>query len=333
MIATLYAAVARRRREWFANRPELRRRLRRPVISVGNIAVGGRGKTPFTAAVARVLLDLGEVPAILSRGYARMDRAEGTVIVRDREGIRADVARAGDEPFMLARQLDGAIVMSGADRYVSGRLAEHHLGATVHLLDDGFQHFQLDRDTDIVLVSRADLGSARTLPSGHLREPADVLIAADAIVALDEGVEERLPPVHEDAKVFRAARRTGAAVFEGTGGAVAPGSRVVAAAGIADPDRFFESLSQAGWQLAATRSYRDHHPYSARDVASLFELAVSTGAQAVMTTEKDVVRMLMHRPFRHPVGWLPLTMEPEPRGEFRAWLASSVGAARDSVIA
>lgn len=333
MISTLYAAVARRRREWFANRPEQRRRLRRPVISIGNIAAGGRGKTPFTAAVARLLLERGEVPAILSRGYARMDQADGAVIVRDREGIRADVARAGDEPFMLARQLDGAIVMSGADRYVSGRLAEHHLGATVHLLDDGFQHFQLDRDADIVLVSRADLAGALTLPSGHLREPADVLIAADALVALDEGVEERLPRLHEDARVFRAARRTGAAVFEDTGGAAAPGGRVVAAAGIAEPDRFFEALSRAGWQIAATRSFRDHHPYSARDLASLFELAASTGARAVMTTEKDVVRMLMHRPFRHPVGWLPLTMEPEPRGEFRAWLASAVGAARDSVIA
>lgn len=333
MIAALYAAVARRRREWFANHPEARQRLRRPVISIGNIAAGGRGKTPLTAAVARVLLELGEVPSVLSRGYARTEHADGAVIVRDPKGIRADVARAGDEPFMLARQLDGAIVMSGADRYVSGRLAEHHLGATVHLLDDGFQHFQLDRDGDIVLVSGADLAGASTLPSGHLREPADVLIAADAIVALDEGVEAALPRLHDDAVVFRAIRRTGAASFEGQGKAVVPGSRVVAVAGIANPGAFFEDVSRAGWQVAATRSFRDHHPYTARDLANVFALVGSTDARAVMTTEKDLVRMLSHRPFRHPVGWLPLTMEAEPAADFRAWLASVVGAARDSVIA
>ena len=333
MIAALYAAVARRRREWFANHPEARRRLRRPVISIGNIAAGGRGKTPLTAAVARALLELGEVPSVLSRGYARTQQTDGAVIVRDREGIRADVARAGDEPFMLARQLDGAIVMAGADRYVSGCLAEHHLGATVHLLDDGFQHFQLDRDADIVLVSRADLAGASTLPSGHLREPADVLIVADAIVALDDGVEAALPGLHQDAVVFRAIRRTGAAVFEGAGGGVAAGSRVVAVAGIANPEAFFEDVSRAGWQITATRSFRDHYPYSSRDLANVFELVASTDARAVMTTEKDVVRMLSHRPFRRPVGWLPLTMEAEPAAEFRAWLASAVGAARDSVIA
>src|SRR5215203_292482 len=115
MLSTLYAAVARRRREWYASRPDARRRLRRPVISIGNIAAGGRGKTPFTATVARLLLDLGERPAILSRGYARARPEDGAVVVRDAHGIRADLARAGDEPFMLARQLSGAIVVSSPD--------------------------------------------------------------------------------------------------------------------------------------------------------------------------------------------------------------------------
>src|SRR5688500_12551469 len=137
MISSMYAAIARRRREWYAARPDARRRLRHPVISIGNIAAGGRGKTPFTASVARMLMELGERPAILSRGYRRTRSEDGAVIVRDAGEIRADVARAGDEPFMLARQLPGAIVISSADRYLAGRLAEHHLGATAHLLDDG----------------------------------------------------------------------------------------------------------------------------------------------------------------------------------------------------
>lgn len=334
MISTLYAAVARRRREWYANHPDARRRLRRPVISIGNIAAGGRGKTPFTAAVARMLQDLGEVPAVLSRGYARTDATDGSVVVRDRDGLLADVARAGDEPFMLARQLEGAIVVSGADRYVGGRLAEHHLGATVHLLDDGFQHFQLDRDADIVLVSRADLEGAPTLPSGRLREPADVLIAADAIVAVDAGLGTGdLPRIHADAVVYAATRVTGAVVFERDTRTVPPKSRVIGVAGIADPASFFDAISRDGWDVAATRTFRDHHPYRARDVAALFDIAAGAGAVALVTTEKDFVRLLAHRPFRLPVGWVPLTMEPEPRAEFRAWLASAVAAARDSVIA
>ena len=127
MIASLYAAVARRRREWYAAHPEARHRLRRPVISIGNIAAGGRGKTPFTAAVSRMLLELGERPAILSRGYARTEADDGVVIVRDALGIRADVARAGDEPFMLARQLPGVVVLTSANRYLAGRLADASL--------------------------------------------------------------------------------------------------------------------------------------------------------------------------------------------------------------
>lgn len=329
MISTLYAAVARRRREWYANHPAARARLRHPVVSIGNIAVGGRGKTPFTATVARLLLEMGEVPAVLSRGYARTDARDSPVVVRDRHEIRADVARSGDEPFMLARQLPGAIVIAGPDRFASGRLAEGELGATVHVLDDGFQHFKVDRDADIVLVSRGDLDAARTLPSGHLREPADVLIAADAIVAVDTGMVITAP----HAVVFGARRETKPAVFDPDARAVRPGSRVVGIAGIAGPEAFFTALTRDGWEVAATRSFRDHHPYSARDVAALFDLAASVGAAALVTTEKDFVRLLAHRPFRLPVGWLPLTMEPEPYEDFRAWLTSVVGAARDSVIA
>ena len=244
------------------------------MLSVGNIATGGRGKTPFTATIARLLLELGERPAILSRGYGRTDPVEGAVVVRDAEGIRADLARSGDEPFMLARQLEGAIVMSGADRYLSGRLAEHHLGATVHVLDDGFQHFALDRDLDIVLVSAADLNGARTLPAGRLREPSDVLIAADAIVCTDGETAISVP----DIPVFRAVRTIGEVVFDETGPPPpAAGATVLAVAGIATPERFFEALAQAGWQAGATMTFRDHYPYTAHDVARFARAAAAAG--------------------------------------------------------
>ncbi len=325
MISSLYAAVARRRREWYAARPEARRRLRHPVISIGNIASGGRGKTPFTAAVARILLQLGERPAILSRGYARTREDDGVVIVRDAAGIRADVARAGDEPFMLARQLPGVIVVTSTDRYLAGRLAEHQLGATVHVLDDGFQHFQLDRDADVVLVAGADLDGV-TFPSGRLREPPDVLVAADAIVALGEGISAG---AHR--AVFRVRRTNGAPVFDGP--PPSPGGAVFAVAAIADPEPFFSALEDAGLRVAGRTAFRDHHPYSTRDVQKIFSDASAAGATALLTTEKDYVRLLRHRPFPMPVGWLPLTMEPEPLADFQRWLASSIASTRDIVIA
>ena len=325
MISAVYAAAARRRREWYAARPDARRRLRHPVISIGNIASGGRGKTPLVASLSRILLELGERPAILSRGYARQQPQDGAVVVRDAHGIRADVARSGDEPFMLARQLPGAIVISSPDRYLAGRLAEHHLGATVHLLDDGFQHFQIDRDIDIVLVARADLEGGTTFPAGRLREPPDVLLAADAIVALDD--VEIPDPV---APVFRAAREIGEPVFDPP---PRSGSRaVVALAGIADPQAFFAGLSSRGWELVATRTFADHHAYSRRDLAAVFAAAAAAGAAAVLTTEKDYVRLLPYRPFPLPLGRVPLTMEAEPGAEFRQWLVSSIASARDIVL-
>ena len=330
MISTLYAALARRRREWYASHPQRRQRLRRPVVSVGNLAVGGRGKTPFTATVARLLLEHGEVPAILSRGYGRTDDRDPIVVVRDRDALRADVARSGDEPFMLARQLTGAIVVAGPDRFRGGTLAETQLGATVHVLDDGFQHLQLDRDADIVLVAATDLRDAATLPGGRLREPPDVLIAADAIVCVDDVAQVATPHV----PVFRAVRATSPVVFDSDRIAAphAPGP-VVALAGIADPEPFSEAVTAAGWTIAASRVFRDHHPYSDADVQRLLDQAQAAGAVAIVTTEKDYVRLLPHRPFRIPVGFLPLTMTPEPLDDFRRWLASAVAGARDTVIA
>ena len=326
MISSIYAAAARRRREWYAARPQSRKRLRHPVISIGNIAVGGRGKTPFTAAVARILLETGEIPAVLSRGYRRTG-GDGAVVVRDRAGMRADLARSGDEPLMLARELPGAIVMSGADRYVSGRVAELHLGATVHVLDDGFQHLQLDRDVDIVLVNADDL-AAKTLPGGRLREPPDVLIAADAIVAVDDSVRINAP----HAAVFGARRSVAPVRFEAGGAPCSLDGPVMAIAGIADPAGFFSALTSAGSTLVATRAFADHHAYSARDIAQVMTAARAAGAAAVVTTAKDLVRLRPFRPFAMPIGWAPLTMEPEPPDEFRRWLAAAVAAARDSTI-
>jgi tetraacyldisaccharide 4'-kinase len=322
LLSTLYAAIARRRREFYAARPDRRRRLRRPVVSVGNLAVGGRGKTPVVACLARLLVEMGERPAILSRGYRRRRPDDGVVVVRDADAIRADLDRAGDEPLMLARQLPGVPVLVSSDRYVAGRLAEQQLGATVHVLDDGFQHLQLDRDVDLVIVAAEDVSAdARTLPEGRLREMPDALIAADAVLAMDGSVLE-----HASREAAPAAFRLRRIVGEIEKGPI------MAVAGIAGPERFFEDLRNAGHAVVATAAFRDHHRYSRRDLDRLARTARAAGAARVVTTEKDFVRLLPFRPFPLPIDWVPLTMEPDPLPDFRAWLAAALNAARDVVV-
>ena len=178
----LYSALARLRRTKVETTPGASRRLNRPVVSIGNLVVGGSGKTPLAALVARLLAEAGERPAVLSRGYARTDPDDGVTIVSDGQRLRADLARAGDEPLLLARSLPGVAVLVCADRYLAGCLAEQHLGATVHVLDDGFQHMQLARDVNLLIVDRADVERPRLLPSGRLREPLSAARAADAVL-------------------------------------------------------------------------------------------------------------------------------------------------------
>jgi tetraacyldisaccharide 4'-kinase len=323
-MSTLFAAVARRRRERYARLPELRKRLRTPVISVGNLAVGGRGKTPVVACIARLLRDAGEHPAILSRGYGREQPVDGVVVVRDRAGIRADLPRSGDEPLMLARQLPGVSVLVSEDRHLAGRLAEHQLGSTVHILDDGLQHLQLDRDIEIVLVGREDVAKPLTLPAGRLREPLDTLIVADAILAEDGVVIES---AGLEAPVFNISRTMGAPVFDPPQPAL---DRTFAIAGIASPETFFSQLQSMGVELVGALRFRDHHPFSRADVQRIVSAARRAGASFMLTTEKDYVRLLPFRPFPLPLGFVPLTMEPRPIGDFRAWLAAGLRAARDT---
>jgi tetraacyldisaccharide 4'-kinase len=305
----------------------MRRTLSRPVISIGNLAVGGRAKTPLTALVAARLRALGERPAILSRGYARKDAADGVVVVRDPDGIRADLDRAGDEPLMLARQLDGVAVLASTSRYLAGRLAEHHFGCTVHVLDDGFQHFDLHRNADIVAIARADLEGAETLPSGRLREPIDAMEAADVIVDLDD-LEGALTDLGRP--IWRARRRLGAArLVDAAATPVTPSAGpVLAVAGIAHPAGFFRDLSLAGWGIVHEMPYRDHHPYTVSDVARMTSTARSSGARLILTTEKDMVRLLPFRPFAVTVAYVPMTLEIDPAAALDEWLVRTIGDAR-----
>ena len=286
---------------------------------------------------------MGERPAILSRGYGRRDAGDGVVVVRDPDGIRADLDRAGDEPLMLARQLDGVAVVVCPDRHLAGRLAEHHFGCTVHVLDDGFQHFTLRRDADIVVVTKEDLppegGSymPETFPAGRLREPIDVLEAADAVIQLEagSGTPEAGSGKREagHSQRFWRAKRVQLPVraADPASPPVVPGAGpILAVAGIANPDGFFADLRAAGWTIARDLRFRDHHRYSPADMKGLEDAARACGARAIVTTEKDLVRLLPFRPFRVAVGCAPMAIELESPGTFDAWLMERVHAARQA---
>ena len=260
----------------------MRRRLDAPVISIGNLTIGGSGKTPLAAEVARALLAMGERPSILSRGYARKIFDEGVVIVSDGNRVLVDVERSGDEPQMLAWAVPRAAVLVSSSRYVAGRIAETRLGCTVHVLDDGFQHFDLMRDIDL-LVS-PDASDTRALPFGRLREPLDAASAADALLVDADVRSAELQPGHaRDAHpAFTFSRRLGGP---------APDVPAFAFAGIAKPQRFFTDLEKAGWKLTGRRSFGDHHHYSAPELEEIERAAISSGAAVILTTEKDLVRL------------------------------------------
>jgi tetraacyldisaccharide 4'-kinase len=295
------------------------------VISIGNLAAGGRAKTPMAALVAAALRDAGERPSILSRGYARRRSDDGVVVVRDPAGVRADLDRSGDEPLMLARQLDGVAVLVSSSRFLAGRLAETQFDCTVHVLDDGFQHFDVRRDADLVIVAPSDIDRPVTLPSGRLREPVDALRAADALVWLDGGpgvraISSKLAAlVSPGIPLWRASRAIGSATTT---------EPVVAAAGIAAPAGFFSALRASGWTIALEAPFRDHHRYSRSDLAALAAGARSAGATRIVTTEKDFVRLLPFRPWPLPIEAVPMTLELDDRAGLVAWLLSVTSVAR-----
>jgi tetraacyldisaccharide 4'-kinase len=306
----LYGRIARARRAWYDRRPSARRRLDRPVISVGNLSVGGTGKTPLVAELARWLLSQGERPAILTRGYARRDRTAEPAVVADGTRVLLPVAAAGDEPLMLARAVPGAVVVVGASRYDAGRHAETALAATVHLLDDGFQHLPLARDLDIVVTAAGSLARDHVLPKGRLREPLDVLRQAAVLVvvggddqdAADEGARYGV------ATAVGARRVLGMPI--GVGGGVPPvGASVVAVAGIGQPQQFEDGLMAAGWRVAETLRFADHHWYTAGDLAGIAAAVARHGAWGVLTTDKDAVRLEPLGPMPCPVARVPLTLE------------------------
>jgi tetraacyldisaccharide 4'-kinase len=266
------------------------RNVQGPVVSVGNLSVGGSGKTPFVLLLGE-LLKAREVPFdILSRGYGRQKR--GLALVDPGGSAR----EFGDEPVLLARRL-GVQVIVGEDRHEAGLFAEKSFGPQLHLLDDGFQHRALARDFDIVLVTPEDARD-QLLPSGRLREPLSSLARADAVV-LSSGASPASFPLN--GKLVWRVRR-GIVLTD------VP-SRPVVFCGIARPQNFLLQLRTAAIEPVAQALYRDHHAYSERDIQDLLKLRQQSEADGFITTEKDAINLGGYLDALKPVAVIPVKME------------------------
>ncbi len=298
-----------------------RRRLPCPVVSVGNLTVGGTGKTPLVIMLAGWLLARGTRVGVLSRGYRRQGR-NPLLLVSDGRTLLAGPAEAGDEPYLIARRCPGAVVAVGADRHRLGQWVLEQCPIDCFLLDDGFQHLALHRDVDLLLVDASDPGGLEGLfPAGRLREPLSAASRASAVMLtrIDRTSEWKdplvklvaacgpdTPPIH--------VKFTADALVDVTAGGLEDvkylsGKTGIAFSGIGNAGSFRCLLDQQGLQVLGERIFPDHHTYTSDDVLEIVRLAEGVGAELILTTEKDAGKVAGLFPAEHPVFALRLGTE------------------------
>jgi len=330
-LSALYGAITRSRTALYERGTFRTFKLERPVISIGNITTGGTGKTPLVEWVARVLAGSGKKVCILTRGYGR-ENPRNRVLVSDGTTVFADPSQAGDEPFQLATDLIGvAAVISDADRFAAGQGAIQHLSTDCFVLDDGFQHLQLARDLNIVAVDATDpWGGRQMLPYGRLREPLTGLKRADCIVLTRceqvddlERTRKEIAKRTGDRPVFYArikSRRI--APIQQSITKAQPPEPIAGFCAVGNPQSFFTHLNREGHQLVLQKSFRDHHVYTQDDVAKLSKAAMHAGAQSLMTTAKDAVK-LRGLQFEIPCYSLEIDLEIENDSELKRMILES----------
>jgi len=321
------------RRGWLKTR-----HLNRPVVSVGNLSVGGTGKTPLVILMAQTLLAGGHRPCILTRGYGRRGGKELIVLEPGPDRV-ADPRQVGDEPATLARALPNVPIIVSPDRLRGGIIGEQRFQATVHLLDDGFQYLALYRDLDVVLldVTRPPSDDA-LLPAGRGREPFSALRRAQWVILTRTelgdagGWQGRVQALNPRARIFHCSTKFAGFVDARTGlsepHANLLHNKVAAFCGIGNPAAFFADLRSWGFWVVAESVFLDHHLYRRHELDNIFALARRAGAEATLTTEKDLMNL--------PPGWdvpMPLfacCIHPEIEGkmEFERALLAEVEAAR-----
>jgi len=306
-----------------------RARLAGPVVSVGNLGVGGSGKTPVVARVATILRDSGHPVAILSRGYGGSFRGEA-LVVGDGSRVLASADEAGDEPVMLARSLRGVVVAVGPRRDLVGRHVEARFGRRVHVLDDGFQHLRVERWLDLLCLDVGDLDD-RPLPAGRLRERPSAAARADLVLLTrtEAASEKELQTLESRLGVdrcFRVSRRV-AGWTRLDGVPAAPPARAFLLAAIARPDRFAADVAGCGVEVVGRSFFRDHHRFRADELGSVAGRARAAGAQAIVTTAKDAVRLEGRWPFEPAALVMAIAADIADEGRLRARLLAAVGTA------
>ena len=293
--AWLYSLALRLRADLYRIGMLKTHRLTRPVVSIGNITVGGTGKTPVTAYIARFLLAQGYRVAVLSRGYGGSLEGQ-TCVVSDGASIMLSARECGDEPYLLASTVPGLMVVIGTDRYAAGQLAIQQLSPDIFLLDDGFQHLRLYRDLNILLLDFSrPFGNGWTLPAGILREPSSEVRRADlaiftrapegATITTDTRGIPGCASCHTIVDLLQLGSQTPVPFSR------CLGQKVLAFAGIADPDSFFVGLRAGGLNLVHTLTLPDHAVYDKEQCKEIAEAMRASGADLMVTTEKDGVKL------------------------------------------
>lgn len=309
-----------------------KQKLPAKVISIGNLSMGGSGKTPTAALVAEILLRGGKKPAILSRGYGGKRKGSSPLAVSDGEKIAATWRTAGDEPFLLARNIKGVPVIVGKDRMASGKMALEKLKCDALILDDGYQRLGLERDYNLCLIDCAakDIFEDRLFPSGRLREPISQLKRADAFLLThweetpgNKKMSERLE-IEFGKKIFRARHVPCSWLDTATGKDLsleeAKGKKILAFCGIANPSSFLDVLKGMGCGPAAFLSYPDHYAYLRADMESMKSKVEKLGANLIATTEKDWVRLEGMVDFPVSLWALRIKIEVLEDASFRSFL-------------
>ena len=280
------------------------------VISIGNITVGGTGKTPMVIYLANLLKNKGFRPAVLSRGYKGKTKAPIN-IVSDGKRLMMKPGDCGDEPVLIAKSLSGIPVLTGPQRVLTGKVAIEQFGVDLLILDDAFQHRQLARDINIVLLNaEKPLGNGFLLPAGPLRERPSALRRADFVIYT--GDNTKITTVMPSKPAYHA-RHQAVAIINGATGRESPlhtlkGRRICAFAGIAKPEAFRKTLTELGASEVVLLPYPDHHEYSREDIREIQKKALEEKADMIMTTEKDGVKLAHFHMFLEKIDLLRVAM-------------------------
>ena len=336
--ARLYEVVVRLRLLAYNRGYRKSRRLDAVVISVGNITVGGTGKTPMVAAIGQYLLRLGYRLAVLTRGYKRQS-ADRRVLNHPHQPQTANASylEFGDEPLLLARLLPQAPIVIDKNRYDSGRWATEELGAEILLLDDGYQHLQVHRDLNLLLLDATNpFGGGDVVPLGSLREPLEELKRADVVLitrsnqsfdkaqtlqVIESHCRANTPVFFFSSALIQFRNLTTGETFNSTTFA---GRKAAVMCGIGNPRAFAADLRQLGLLITSENFFTDHHAYTQNDMERVIEAAQKSGAEMIITTEKDAVRLENLQITGMAIYAAVLQMQSEQETEFQQLLLQTV---------